>query len=437
MIRNIVLLTIDALRADHLSYWGYHRDTSPNIDAIASESLTFSNAYATSSHTRESVPSILTGHHPTEAINSDFSLAKPTIATLLPNRMATGAFHSNPYISRAFGFDKGFDHFDDDMYLGQNKYLALLQRGLDKYVFNRGTYHARAREINERSVAWIDSLAEEEPFFLWNHYMDPHGPYNPPIESPYTDVKVSDNESQQLYHRINEADEVDPNDHDLALSLYDGEIRYLDKCLANFIDTFKSRGFLSETLLIITADHGDLFGEYGRYGHPRVIVPELIHVPLVLRFPDCSPDEIHKPVSTLDIVPTILDNVGTYHSNLPGMNFLETSQLPEKRMVYSSATGHSEDTKNRRFAVWNGERGYHLKRDLSSGEILSEMSTSLKSDNRGKDDTKHSIDTEEYQQLCEEVKAFSESRLGDKDNHNDDDKAHPEVETRLEALGYK
>src|SRR6056297_1726457 len=152
---NVILLSGDALRADHLSCYGYHRETSPVLDELAEESISFTNAYSASSHTREAIPALLTGEYPDVAIGPDYRLATDTVAsTLSEEGFATGGFHSNPFVSRAYGFDRGFDEFDDDLHLGQHKLIALAQRALDKF---RNRHYARAEEINARSLEWIDS----------------------------------------------------------------------------------------------------------------------------------------------------------------------------------------------------------------------------------------------------------------------------------------
>ena len=109
---HVVVLSADALRADHLSCYNYQRETSPVLDDLAAESLRFTNAYSASSHTRKAVPALPTGEYPDSAVDEDYRLASETVATTLSERgFATGGFHSNPFVSRAYGFDRGFDTF--------------------------------------------------------------------------------------------------------------------------------------------------------------------------------------------------------------------------------------------------------------------------------------------------------------------------------------
>lgn len=205
----IILLSIDALRADHLGYHGYDRDTSPFLDELATETRSFDRAISASSHTRESVPALLSGRFPNRFAEAGFRLVTDSVATHLSDTgYRTGAFHSNPYASRAYGFETGFDTFDDDLTLGRNRFVALAQRALNKFVFNRGEYHARADEINDRSFEWLDSLADDDQFFLWNHYMDVHGPYNPPV-TEFSETELSNADAQKLYQKcIKRPDEL-------------------------------------------------------------------------------------------------------------------------------------------------------------------------------------------------------------------------------------
>ena len=310
--QRVILLSADALRADHLSSYGYHRNTSPVLDELAAESIQFLNAYSGSSHTREAVPALLTGKYPDVAIGSDYRLATETIASVLSKEgFATGGFHSNPFVSRAYGFDRDFDIFDDDLHLGQHKFIALAQRALDKL---RNRHYARANEINQRSLSWIDSLDADEPFFLWNHYMDTHGPYEPPGDyaTLYRNDTISKRSAQSLYQRaIKQPESITDDERELLIDLYDGEIRYNDTHVGEFLNGLRERGLLNESLLIFTADHGDAFGEHGYYEHPRYLHDEITHVPLLIRPPGGKDEIIETPVSTLDIMSTIRYLVGS------------------------------------------------------------------------------------------------------------------------------
>ena len=419
---NIVLLTADALRADHLGCYGYRRDTSPVLDAFDQESLRFTNAYSASSHTREAVPALLTGEYPDVAIGSDYRLATDTVASTLSEAgFATAGFHSNPFVSRAYGFDRGFDTFDDDLHLGQHKLIALAQRAIDKL---RNRHYARAAEINERSLEWIDSQSDDEPFFLWNHYMDTHGPYEPPGEyaTLYADRELSGREAQSLYQRaIDDPDSITDDERELLIDLYDAEIRYNDEQIGMFLDELRERGLLEESLVIVSADHGDAFGEHGYYEHPRYLHDEITHVPLFVRVPDGPTDTVETPASTLDIVSTIEGILGEESE------FSLLHPPDGDRRVFSQARGEEKHSHIRRYELRTREETCFCERDTDTGTIEHTASAdpSLRS----------ALDDH-----VDERVRVENGEEPDSDGNGDEGKdgdVNEEIEQRLDALGYK
>ncbi|WP_458208978.1 sulfatase [Haladaptatus sp. NG-SE-30] len=414
---NVILLSADALRADHLSCYGYDRKTSPELDRLASESLRFTNAYSASSHTREAVPALLTGKFPDKAINKSYRLASETVASVLSREgFATAGFHSNPYVSRAYGFDEGFDKFDDDLHFGKHKFIALAQRAFDKL---RNRHYARAWEINERSLEWIDSLDDGQPFFLWNHYMDTHGPYEPPEEyrEIFHDKRVSDKDAQALYKRaIQKPNSITDGEREQLIDLYDAEIRLNDEYIGRFLKSLSERGLLENTLIVITADHGDAFGEHGYFEHPRYLHQELTHVPLFVRVPDGTSETVDAPVSTLDVAVTISENAEynahSYHRSL-------LSKHSSSRTVFSQARGEGEYKHIRRFAVQS-----------EHGECFAEWD--------GKDQT-ISVKSCSDDDLAGSLRNYVRERVEQIDSTDEDDgeKVDEEIERRLSALGYK
>ncbi|WP_311173070.1 sulfatase [Halobellus ordinarius] len=408
---NVILLSADALRADHLSCYGYSRETSPILDELADESLRFANAYSASSHTREAVPALLTGRYPDVAVDSGYHLASETIAeTLSAAGYATAGFHSNPFVSRAYGFDRGFDHFDDDLHLGQHKLIALAQRALDKV---RNRHYARAEEINERSLSWVDSLADGESFFLWNHYMDTHGPYEPPGEyaTLYSAAGLSGRDAQSLYQRaIDDPESITDEERQLLVDLYDGEIRYNDAKIGAFLDALRERELLSESLVIVTADHGDAFGEHGYYEHPRYLHEELTHVPLLVRPPGGESGVVEGAVSTLDVAATV-GGVGD------GVSLV--GDIDEDRRVFSQARGEDADSHLRRYAVRSSGGVCFCERDRETGaiEFTDGLDRSLRSALEAHVEARVRVET-------------GDSSAGEAD-------VDEEIERRLSALGYR
>lgn len=415
--QNVILLSIDALRADHLSYYGYERKTTPVLDNIAEESRTFMNAYSASSHTREAVPALLTGEYPDIAVNDEYRLATDTIATTLSEKgFATAGFHSNPFISRAYGFSRGFDTFDDDLHLGQHKLIALAQRALDKI---RNRHYARAEEINERSLSWLDSLDDSKPFFLWNHYMDTHGPYEPPGEyaTHFRNERIPDKEAQTLYQRaISNPESITNEERKQLIDLYDGEIRYNDAKIGALIKSLRERDLLEESMLIITSDHGDAFGEHGYYEHPRYLHDEITHVPLLVRPPGGGEGDMEAPASTLDVAATVSDFVDG-DAELPGESLLDATLAD--RTVFLQARGEDEESHLRRYSLRSNQEACFCERDLETDaiEFTECRDRSLRS---------------ALEQHVEERIKIEDGR-----EESDEDHVNEEIERRLSALGYK
>ncbi|PSP75013.1 arylsulfatase [Halobacteriales archaeon QS_3_64_16] len=469
--RNVVLLSIDALRADHLSYHGYDRTTSPFLDSLTDRTANFRTAISASSHTREAMPALLTGQYPDIFGQNGYRLVAESVATMLSAReYRTAGFHSNPYLSRAYGYDDGFDAFFDDLVLGRNRLVALAQRALSKFVFKRGRYHVRAAELNRRSLEWLDSLdrpatpsasdpTDPEPIFLWNHYMDVHGPYNPPGDYSYADQEPSDGDAQALYQKcIKRPEAITESERRLLVDLYDGEIRYLDAQIEAFFEELTERGLLKESLVILTADHGDGFGEHGYYTHPRQLHEELLAVPLLISLPGTAgAARIDTPVSTLDIVPTILDFVGGDASALPGTSLLNllaesepgsgSASESHPGVVYSSARLEDENGNDRdvvRFAARDERSKHVLDRHIDTGKVTNEQSFDLTVDRLEREPIEvglESTPTEgRFEELRSRLREHSATRLREGDPSIGPDvetETTEEIEDRLEALGYK
>jgi arylsulfatase len=422
-ISNVVLLSVDALRADHLSYHGYDRPTSPELDALASKFTCFKRAYSASSHTREALPSLLTGKPPDTLSGHGFRLVGMSLADRLSEAsIRTGGFHSNPFASRAYGFGSGFDAFDDDLYLGRHRLLALAQRLVDKL---RNRHYVRAAEINERALNWLDEIGDNDRFFLWNHYMDTHGPYQPPSEyrEQFTDRAVSNRRSKELYNRsVDDPDSITTAERDTQRDLYDAEIRYVDDQIGAFLNALERRELLSETLVVITADHGDAFGEHGYYSHPRRLDDELLHVPLIVRGPGVPDITIDSPASLLDVAPTLLNAVGCKRDDLPGIPlqqlWSETATCTD-RYVFSQA--RTSDGDRRLFRATGIDGSCMLAADLDSNEL-----TIIQCDDPIAKST-----LQEYAHERLQANGARESSSGR------EPKADGELQERLQALGYR
>lgn len=419
---NVILLTIDALRADHCSWHGYKRDITPNLGEFASDNICFLNAQSVSSHTREAIPGFLTGRYPDECVDPGYTLASETIASRLSEYgYQTAGIHSNPYASRAYGFDPDFDYFDDDLRLGQHKILALAQRAFDRL---RNRHYASAEQINTRVIEWIETT--NEPFFLWAHYMDPHGPYCPSKEyqQRYRSCTVSTKRAQRMYYRaaVKDSNSITADERQEMLDLYDAEIEKTDTAVSRLLKQLNTASVLTDSLIIISSDHGDGFGEHGYYGHPRQLHDCLLHVPLVISTPAGDQQSIESPVSTLDIAPTILDAAHVPYRNLPGKSLLQVSRDAttfDNRIVYAQVRGMKSESGIRRFRATSSTDSCFVEREIETGNVVS---------NNGADSA-----------LCEKLYKHSADRLGKEtvSGVGESDSESKEVERRLRALGYR
>jgi len=360
MVKNVILITVDCLRADHLSCYGYYRKTSPYLDELAEKGILFTQAFSNGPWTPLSFPSILTSTYPLQYSPFDYHLSPKRLMlseVLKQNGYLTGAFHSNPYLSNFYGYNRGFDIFYDSIFteerikvrssfqfltkvktklersLGQQNFIyRLLYRVGGEIIKKEPKWRKikrakRLREIDEKIIesastintkviSWLKDV--KEPFFLWVHYMDVRMGYLPPEKclEYYTHFSSSlPNKarirelSEKVYRTLYAAKERFSDDEiKLLIDLYDAEVRYVDEHIKLLLDNARKMRLLDETLVIITADHGDEFLEHGDIGHHSKLYDELLHVPLIIYAPELDKNiVIDDLVSLLDLAPTILD----------------------------------------------------------------------------------------------------------------------------------
>ncbi len=288
---SIVLVTLDTTRADHLGIYGYHRDTSPALDAFAADAVVFENAVTTMATTLPAHVSLMTstdtlGHgikgnaKRGRAYAADLGLR--TLAQMVGDLgYETAAFISATPLKRHAGLDAGFELYDEP------------------------EGHERpAAETTDRAIAWLRGRGEQ-PFFLWVHYFDPHYPYHAPSPTPFESDEASTRFLEALGALggpIPDEDVAYLNDH------YDGEIRYLDGHLGRLIAELELPGRRGSPAIVVTGDHGEGLGQHGWSAHGR-IYNEQIFVPLVLKLPDrIAPPAGRKRelASVLDVLPTLV-----------------------------------------------------------------------------------------------------------------------------------
>jgi len=304
---NIVLITIDTLRADHLGCYGYERNTSPNIDALARRSVLFRTAITPRTKTAPAVASILTGQYPHthEVRNNRVPLPKKAMTLqeiLRDNNYLTAAVLGNYMLKRELsGLSPGFVLYDDRM---PNREL------------NRNLYENTAEQINRSAFNWLEENHKKR-FFLWIHYQDPHGPYTAPRE--YQDT-FSHHKNQyipigkvQSYQRLPQIKEDDGKvDAASYRDAYDAEILYCDDSVGKLIAKLREL-VLEDTVIILAADHGESLGEHDYYfGHGKFVYEACSRVPLIIYTPSATKKavRIEEQVNLMNIAPTILDLAG-------------------------------------------------------------------------------------------------------------------------------
>lgn len=323
-MQNIALITVDSLRADHVGAYGYERDTTPRLDALSDDAFIFTNTYAHACATRPSFPSILTStqgllyggfdHLSTEQV--------PLSVPLSEAGYETAGFHSNPYLSADFGYDRGFDVFNDSesnpsltakirRYVVNNvdgngrlhDFLSWVHTKTEEHAgVDVGSYYENATSLTDRALSWVEDA--DEPWFLWIHYMDPHHPYVPPDEYQAFGGTLPQTRGVKLRQRVLEdPDSLSDEEWDDLVDLYDAEIRYVDEEIGRLIRNLKN------PIWAVTADHGEEFYEHGNFGHKNRFYDEHVHVPLVFGGIDRtgSSDDL---VGLNDLPRILLDEVG-------------------------------------------------------------------------------------------------------------------------------
>ena len=328
---NILVIVVDALRADHLSGYGYHRNTSPFIDSLAKTGTLFQNAISASSWTQPSHASLLTGRyvydHQAELKPLDNRF--PTIGEMLQlEGYRTGAFSGNTeFFTRRQGFGRGFLHFEDDYQSVQDDVLnsslfgfLFDYYGLRKALKYGGTPGRKyAENTNQSILKWIDR-DKTSPFFVFVNYFDVHDPYLPP--EPYRSKYTSVQNPGGLINGFLEhySPDLTPEQVQSEMASYDGAISYVDDQIKYLLNEFKQRGLLENTLVVFTSDHGESFGEHGFFQHSASLYIQEVHVPLIFWWPGHIPANrsIDVPVTNSAISATILSLIKAQTNPFPG-----------------------------------------------------------------------------------------------------------------------
>jgi arylsulfatase A-like enzyme/Tfp pilus assembly protein PilF len=266
---NVIVITIDTLRADHLSCYGYTRLQTPHIDALATDGTRFINAYTPVPITLPAHSAIFTGSYPMGNGMRDFggnrlSAGIPTLASVLKSRgYTTAAFIGAAVLDRRFGLNQGFDTYFDNFDFSGEADFELMRRSGDQVV--------------DKSLSWLQA-GPPQPFMLWVHLYDPHYPYTPP--PPYS----------RKYAHVP----------------YDGAIAFADSQVGRVLEFLRAHHLYDNSLIILCSDHGEGLGEHGEKTHGFFIYSSTTHVPLIFKVPGAVRHAVDREVSLVDVLPTIL-----------------------------------------------------------------------------------------------------------------------------------
>ncbi|HKY32150.1 MAG TPA: sulfatase, partial [Candidatus Polarisedimenticolia bacterium] len=303
--RSAVLIVIDTLRADRVSAYGHTVQTTPRMDRLAASGARFEAAYSSSSWTAPAVASLFSGlplsRHGVSGIETPFTTS-PTLAERLSGQgMVTAGFSANPLVSSLYGFERGFKTF-----VSSRSGLIHPVVGLSEGTM-LGRFLSRPidpdRMLVEQARTWLAAHAADR-FFLYVHLMAPHRPYEPPEEfrgrmvEPYEGVE----------YQGGRPGEVLPGPAlRNVLQRYDAEVAYADSLVGELLDTLSRLGLDRSTVVAVTSDHGEAFGEHGRWEHGQALYAEETRIPMMVRVPGAAPGRILKrPVSLMDLHPTLL-----------------------------------------------------------------------------------------------------------------------------------
>lgn len=313
---NLLVITVDTLRPDHVGAWGYEKKTSTAIDRLARESLLFENARSHSSWTLPSIASLMTSRYASSHGCWDYASRLPPSVTTLAERLrdggyATAAVPGGGPIGTEHGLAQGFEGFFAEL-LGDED--AEPQRTIT------------SPDVTRIASRWLEGRADDRrPWFLWAHYFDPHFEYLPHDDVP------------KQFHATPPTGLDEPWALERFEVLYDGEIAYTDRFVGKLLERVAALPRGRETVIVLTADHGEEFQEHGGLMHGFTLFEEVIRVPLAIRIPGEAGRRVEEAVGLVDVLPTVLDALGLEvpedvegRSLLPG---LRAGSVPEAPLL--------------------------------------------------------------------------------------------------------
>ena len=320
----IIWVTIDTLRADHLSVYGYPVRTTPRLEEFARTATVYTACGSQAPSTWQSVPSLLSGLTPYRhgGVSETRRLSQDLL--LLPEVLQKQGYETigesaNPWVSARYGMTQGFDEFhlyntDDELMLYDFMKLAMrldpwdvfrLRDWLPSYA-----YVPFGTLVNDAADT-LKARRSQAPLFLYLQPVDPHGPYQAPLHYVAGEGAGFTRADYVSYWALKTGVRLSPRQHDGLVALYDGAITYTDAELGRLFDRLRELDLFDRSLIIVTADHGEQFYDHGLWRHSNSLYQALLHVPLLVKYPNQhAPNVVDEPVASIDIMPTILRALG-------------------------------------------------------------------------------------------------------------------------------
>jgi len=330
-MENVILITVDCLRPDHLNCYNYKRLTSPFISSLAKKGLMFTNAFSNSSYTCASIASMFTGTYPFDygeylEYSTPARLSRKRVLlseVLKAHGYSTAFFHDNPYLSPIFGYDRGFDlvvDFGESSHVSseiKKKIFPAIKNeeikrtiwrtknlmSFFRWYFRETPLIADAKIVFKKALKWIKKT--NSPFFVWTHLMDTHVPYCP--RHQFLDkFGISKFSALRVVYKRFRRKELTEKEFEIFRLLYDVQIYQVDYILSKFLPKITKEN-MKNSCVIITADHGEELEDKKKAGsHSEKLTPKLLHVPLIICGGELRPEIIDTKASLIDLAPTIL-----------------------------------------------------------------------------------------------------------------------------------
>ncbi len=364
---SVVLIVFDAFNVKHLGVYGYSRPTSPNVDALAKKGIVSLNHVSNSSWTRPSFTTIITGQpkrvHGVELEGGN--RLKSSVQTLAERfhdaGYRTAGFTGNPLVRKGWGFDQGFETYEDPITLGRKAFPP-------------------DRLFVDEAVDWLNSI-DDKPFFLVLFLTSAHPPYRPPSKPRQFLSEAPPGEI--IEHPFKEYQKALPKDaHDRIVAAYDDEVAYMDAQVGRLMEYLASSGKSKQTVIAVTADHGEVFGLHNCYLHAYHMWEPALRVPLIINAPNLPVSGVtfDRPSTHVDIAPTLLDLAGIPYAkdSLPGISLAAhwaDSPGADERVRFSQFNAHGVRRQAVRIGKW--KLVHHNKVEPRAARVLDELHPSV------------------------------------------------------------